>query len=230
MIYTPNLNYNGPASFTYTVTDNGVPPLTSAPATVNITITPVNDPPITVNDTANTPFNVSVAISVLANDTDVDGTIAVNTVLVTQPANGLVTVNAVTGVVTYTPKLNFTGTDSFTYTVADNLGAVSLPATVTVNVAGATGTVAVGLAQFRTVVLGASGDWRIEGTGTPGAVVTIYVGSTIPGPVVGTIAIDGAGVWKFQAAGSTVLPGPTNTISVQTNTGATRMAFPVAVR
>jgi hypothetical protein len=230
MTYTPNLNFNGPASFTYTVTDNAIPALTSASATVNITVTPVNDPPITVNDTANTPANVAVAISVLANDTDVDGTIAVNTVSVTQSPNGLVTVNGVTGVVTFTPNLNFTGPATFKYTVADNLGAVSAFATVTVNVATATGTVTVARAQFTTVTANVSGDWRIEGTGTPGALVTLYVGSTIPGPVIGTITIDAAGIWKFAAANLPVLPDPTNTISVRTSTGATRLAFPAVVK
>jgi len=229
MTYTPNLNYNGPAFFTYTVSD-GV--LTSAPASVAITVSAVNDPPVTVNDTANTTVNTARAISVLANDTDVDGTIAPSTVaIVTSPANGTATVNAVTGVVTYTPNLNFTGVNTFTYTVADNIGAVSAPATVTVNVASVTGTVAVARAQFRFVVPGVAGDWRIEGTGTPGATVTIYTGNTIPGPVVGTAPIAADGRWRFQATGSTVLPGPTNTISVQVNPGgAERLAFPVVVQ
>jgi hypothetical protein len=227
MTYTPNLNYSGPAFFTYTVSDGA---LTSAPATVVITVTAVNDPPITVNDAVGTTLNTARAINVLANDTDVDGTIAPGTVAVTQPANGTAVVNNATGIVTYTPNLGFTGADTFTYTVADNLGVVSASAIVTVNVAGATGTVAVARAQFRTTGAGI-GDWRIEGTGTAGAVVTIYIGGTIPGPVVGTVTIAGDGRWRFQAQDSNVLPGPTNTISVQVSPGgASRLAFPVVVQ
>jgi uncharacterized repeat protein (TIGR01451 family) len=49
--YTPDANYNGPDSFTFTVTDeatSGGPAMTSAPATVSITVKPVNDAPANV--------------------------------------------------------------------------------------------------------------------------------------------------------------------------------------
>ena len=41
--YTPNGNYNGADSFTYTATDGTA---TSSVATVNITVSPVNDAPV----------------------------------------------------------------------------------------------------------------------------------------------------------------------------------------
>src|SRR5262249_38398823 len=53
LTYTPGLNYNGSDSFKFTVTDTGdgsSPALTSAEATVNITVVPVNDLPVVVND------------------------------------------------------------------------------------------------------------------------------------------------------------------------------------
>ena len=68
--YTPAANYFGPDSFTYTIRDgNGVPDT----GTVTVTVTPVNDAPVAVNDTA-TMAEDSAGISgnVLANDTDVD--------------------------------------------------------------------------------------------------------------------------------------------------------------
>ncbi|MFM8658827.1 MAG: Ig-like domain-containing protein, partial [Candidatus Nitrosotenuis sp.] len=71
LTFYPAANYNGPASITYTVNDNiGA---TSNVATVSITVTPVNDAPVAVNDIASTNEDAPVTINVLANDTDVEG-------------------------------------------------------------------------------------------------------------------------------------------------------------
>ena len=50
---------------------------------------------------------------------------------VSLPLNGVIFVNNAVGVISYTPNAGFLGTDSFTSTVADNLGAISNAATVT---------------------------------------------------------------------------------------------------
>ena len=56
------------------VTDNGSPlPALTSQATINFTITPVNDTPRLTNDTAVTDEDTQVVIPVLANDSDVDG-------------------------------------------------------------------------------------------------------------------------------------------------------------
>jgi hypothetical protein len=81
-----------------------------------------------------TPEDTAVVVDVTANDTDADGTIDPTTVTAGVASNGNLSVNPVTGEVTYTPNLNFVGTDSFTYTVRDDQGAVSNSATVYVNV------------------------------------------------------------------------------------------------
>src|SRR5439155_7597928 len=67
--YIPNPNANGTDGVTFKASDGTVD---SAPATVSITITPVNDAPIAVADQATTPEDTAVTIAVLANDTDVD--------------------------------------------------------------------------------------------------------------------------------------------------------------
>ena len=79
VLYTPNLNANGTDSFTYTVTVGGL----SSSATATITIIPVNDPPVAVNDSLNAITGIALPMPLLANDTDVDG--------VTNPTMGLVT-------------------------------------------------------------------------------------------------------------------------------------------
>ena len=71
----------------------------------------------------------------LANDRDPDGSLNVASVKIVRRRTraARVTVNA-NGTVSYTPKKNFRGTETFTYNVKDNLGATSNTATVTVTV------------------------------------------------------------------------------------------------
>jgi hypothetical protein len=95
---------------------------------------PSNEPPVAKDDSAATQMNKSVVISVLSNDTDNDGSLdSSSCTVVSEPARGYVSVGS-NGTVTYTPQANFSGTDSFTYTVRDNEGALSNEATVTITV------------------------------------------------------------------------------------------------
>jgi hypothetical protein len=133
--YTPTAAFTGTATFAYQARDSsGAANSTSAPATVSITVNP-NQAPLARDDTATTRTNTTVLINVIANDTDPDGSINPSTVtIVTQPnRRGTATPNA-NGTVTYTPRLNFRGSDAFTYTVRDNLDTTSNVATVRVNV------------------------------------------------------------------------------------------------
>nr|WP_264010167.1 cadherin-like domain-containing protein [Mycolicibacterium flavescens] len=112
--YTPNANFNGTDSFTYTVNDGTV---TSEIATITIEINEVNDPPIATNDSYSVGEDGQLTGNVLDNDTDVDRD-PVTATLVSGPANGTLTLNP-DGSFTYTPNANFTGTDSFTYRTSD---------------------------------------------------------------------------------------------------------------
>jgi triacylglycerol esterase/lipase EstA (alpha/beta hydrolase family) len=98
---------------------------------------PTNIPPIAMDDVAQTVPNQPVTVNVLANDSDPDGTLDPGTVTLTaQPGNGTATVDPYTGAITYTPNPGFAGTNTFAYTVQDDLGSTSGDATVTVVVAG----------------------------------------------------------------------------------------------
>ena len=112
--YTPGPNFSGPDSLKFKVTD---PFGEMATATVNITVKPVDDPPIANDDTITTVKNKSATRNVRANDSDPDGD-PLTITAVTQGSNGSVTTNGQT--VTYTPNKGFTGSDSFTYTISDD--------------------------------------------------------------------------------------------------------------
>ncbi|GLQ30236.1 hypothetical protein GCM10007876_07140 [Litoribrevibacter albus] len=131
--YTPNTDFNGSDTFTYTIEDgNGA---TSNTATVTINVTSVNDLPTATDDSATVDEDSSVVINVLTNDSDIDGTIDATTVSVqTSPTNGATSVDATTGEISYTPSADFNGSDTFTYTVKDDADGTSNAATITVTV------------------------------------------------------------------------------------------------
>jgi hypothetical protein len=116
--YTPDLNFSGTDSFTYTDSDGQGG--TSNAALVTVTVDAVNQPPVAKNDSATTDEDTPVTVNVLANDTDVDGDPLVVTGT-TNGAHGTVVINA-NNTVTYTPDFNYNGTDSFTYTISDGQG------------------------------------------------------------------------------------------------------------
>lgn len=113
--YQPTGDYSGPDSFTFAASD-GV--LTSAPATVSVTITPAraNTPPTSVPPpTVVTAQDTSVVITLTATDAEGD---------LTQISDdgdiqhGTLTNDGV-GNFTYTPTLGYSGPDSFHYNVTD---------------------------------------------------------------------------------------------------------------
>jgi FtsP/CotA-like multicopper oxidase with cupredoxin domain len=134
--FSYNATTAGEVSFTYQASD-GI--ATSDPATVTITITAVvaNEPPVAVNDTFTVARNATNApLNVLANDTDADNNLDPTTVTIVVNPNkgGSVSVDPVTGIVSYTPRTNFRGSENFSYTVQDTAGATSNVARVRVNV------------------------------------------------------------------------------------------------
>jgi CSLREA domain-containing protein len=91
--------------------------------------------PIANGDAAVTPGGVAVAIPVLDNDVDLDGTLVPGTVTVTStPANGSATPDPATGEIVYHPAPGFEGSDGFSYTVEDDSGSVSNSAFVSITV------------------------------------------------------------------------------------------------
>ncbi|MGL4396067.1 MAG: Ig-like domain-containing protein, partial [Hyphomicrobium sp.] len=132
LTFTPNANWNGTPSFSYTVSDGA---LTST-ANVSGTVTAVNDAPVAAADTFTTAEDTPITFDVRGNDSDVDSaTLTVTAINGTAIATGgsvsvtggSVTLNA-NGTLTFTPNANWNGTPSFTYTVSD--GALTSSASV----------------------------------------------------------------------------------------------------
>ena len=110
--YTPDANFNGTDSFTYMANDGTA---NSAPATVTVSVSAVNDAPVAQNITINTNKNSEVEITLVA--TDIDVTDELTFTIEKSPING--TLNANNSLIIYTPNLNFSGTDNFVYVAND---------------------------------------------------------------------------------------------------------------
>lgn len=129
--FTPNADFNGLGSFSYTVDDgNG----STAIARVTVEVTPTNDAPIGAPDSGTIDQGTSLTLStadLLANDSDIDGD-ALAVASVQEASNGSVILNA-DNTVTFTPRPDFSGQATFTYTLSDGSDGTDT-ATVTVTV------------------------------------------------------------------------------------------------
>lgn len=132
--YTPDENFNGTDSFVYQVCDtDGL----CDTAEVIVNVTPVNDPPVAVDDAYSTIQDTTLTVDapgVLVNDSDVDGdTIVVDSFDAFSQFGGSVSANP-DGSLSYTPASGFAGFDTFTYTISDgNGGTDTAMVTITVD-------------------------------------------------------------------------------------------------
>ncbi|SIR00680.1 hypothetical protein SAMN05878282_112109 [Aquipseudomonas alcaligenes] len=133
LTFTPSANWNGSTTLTYRAIDNNGG--SSAPATVSITVTPVNDPP-SVSDRLIT-TNEDTATTVTLNVSDVDLSFEGDShtwEIVSAPnaAHGSASISGNT--LTFTPAANWNGTTTLTYRAKDSKGAYSAVKTVTITV------------------------------------------------------------------------------------------------
>ena len=107
----------------------------SATIDVTITVTDVNEPPEAANDNATVTEDASVTVDVLSNDSDPDDgdTIRITHISV-NPEHGTASPQLSEGTITYTPNPDYTGTDSFEYTISDRLDGTGLTNAATVSV------------------------------------------------------------------------------------------------
>ena len=130
IIYTPELNYNGPDSLAFIVSDGK---FDSNSATVSITVKPVNDLPVANQEAVTTKVDKPVSLTLTGSDVDSQD---LKFAICTEPKHGklsLVQNFATNGKLVYSPDPGFTGTDIFTFKLNDG-AASSEPATVAIDV------------------------------------------------------------------------------------------------
>ena len=147
--FSPSLDYNGtPTPVEYQVGDDDG---ATATAIINLTVNDVNDPPVANDDTGETDEGTAIAIDILTNDLDVDGTIdPTSVVFVNPPINatlsnggkvlnvseqGEYVIDSNSGLVTFTSETGFTGTlTSVDYQITDDANATDIASiSLTVN-------------------------------------------------------------------------------------------------
>jgi Bacterial Ig domain len=163
--------------------------------------TPATGFPIAMNDSATVLMNAaagplqSTTVNVTANDANaVGGTVNVTT----NPSLG--TVNVIGANVTYTPTLNNSGTDAFSYTVT-NAGHVSNPANVTVTIT-PVNVAPVAVNDSFSVLAGALTPLNVLGNDTdvngPANIVVPLNLTAVAGPAAATAVVNGRNI-DFRA-------------------------------
>lgn len=126
--FNPNPAYTGSVNTSYTVCNTSINPQQCSNTTITII---VGNPPAAVNDATNTVINTVVTGNAGTNDVGVPtGTFAISN----QPANGTISINATTGVYSFTPATGFTGITTATYQLCNVLSPPCSNAMITFSV------------------------------------------------------------------------------------------------
>ena len=190
--YTPTLGFTGNANLSYEIKDNNGNKDT---ATVNIIVTeplpPANTAPIANNDAKTLEQGQSTTVDVLANDTDADND-PLTITNITNSNNGTATIS--NNRINYSPKVGFSGIDTYTYTIDDAKGGIAtatitFTVTIPAPIANADSISAVGSQAVTFNVLSNDSD-----TSNPPLTVTT---NTVP--TNGTLNTVSNGVYRYQA-------------------------------
>ena len=125
--YTPQLDFYGTDTFTYTLSDGEFTDV----ATVTVTVIPVNDLPQAAFDSLTIQAGSSVTIHVLDNDQDPVENSTLTIISVADPTHGTATTDGT--VINYTPDAGFTGTEQFDYTISDGTDTANGTVAITIN-------------------------------------------------------------------------------------------------
>ncbi|MGZ8811016.1 MAG: tandem-95 repeat protein, partial [Thermoanaerobaculia bacterium] len=226
--YTPDPNFNGPATFTYRVCDNGITVGQADPqcstATVNVTVNPVNDPPVLsgVPSSATTPEETAYAFTAHGSDADGD---ALTFSLVGAPAGA--TIDPSTGQFTWTPTEAQGGTGApYVFKVHVSDGIANTDAGISVSVTEVNRAPVIAAIGNKTVSLGSAITFTASATDPDIPVQTLTY--SLAGAVPAGAAINGAtGVFTWTPSGAQA--GLTFSFGVVASDGAAATSTPVAI-
>jgi len=171
--YYPTPNYHGPDSFTLTASDGQA---TSAPATVSITVTPVNDAPVIDSPLVRMDEDTAAQITLTAVDVEGD---PVTFSVMSAPSHG--TLSGTPPVLTYTPDPDYYGSDRFAVKASDGMAAEARGVSIVIT---PVNDAPVAQAQTLTVPMGSPASLALYGTDMEGDELTY---SILSSPETGTI-------------------------------------------
>ncbi|MDX2228739.1 MAG: cadherin-like domain-containing protein [Leptolyngbyaceae cyanobacterium bins.349] len=188
------LNFEAKSSYAVTVNvdDATVGNTPDASTNFTLTLTNVNEAPISVDDTATTSDTQAITINVLGNDRDVDAGDVLTIAAFTAPASGTLVQNT-NNTFTYTPVLGFAGNTSFTYTIQDAAGLTS------------TATVAIAVTAGSNSILGTTGNDNLVGTTRNDAIEGLAGNDTLNGAAGADTLIGGVGDDRYIVDASDVI-------------------------
>jgi hypothetical protein len=226
VVYTPPAVVNAPLTTTFTYKAQDAKGLASAAAaTVTITVAP-NQAPVASADSSATQ-GIALAINVLANDSDPEGNVPLTVDSVTQPPTGRGGVTNNGSTVTYTPPAVVLApfTTTFTYVARDSFGALSTPATVTVQVSPP---VVSETFNVTTATVSARSNnrftWTFAGTSSAllGNSVTVQVSTPTGLVTLGTAPVAITGRWTLSVTNSAIVPSVNPTATIRSAAGSVR--------
>ena len=214
--YTPYADENGTDDFTYLVNDGTADSTT--PATVTITVTAMDDPPVAVDDALATDEATPLVVDVSElTGNDRPGPANENNQMVRivpsgfgSPAHGTVSYDSLNGTVRYAPQANFSGIDTFTYTIDDGRPASTAVGTVTVVVGPVNDppvanpdAVAVAEGGAATTLVGGAASVLANDTDAdlPNDVLTVTL-TPVVAPAHGTLVLNANGTFRYVHDGS----------------------------
>jgi endonuclease G len=206
--YTPAANFHGSDSFTFRVNDGGAQD--SNTSTVNINVTEVNDTPAANGQSVSTNSNTPVAITLTGSDLETASENLVFEVTV-NPAHGSLSGTGTN--LTYTPNANYSGPDSFEFTVRDtgdgaSAALTSAAATVSITV---NDTIAPTISAPANVTVNTGPDATTCGT----VVSDAQLGTANASDNAGTVSVERSGV-----PSGNLFPVGTTTITYTATDGA----------